>query len=279
MKLWEPHQLPKTPDLNLAVVGHVELVTFLEVDRMPRPGIICHAKEYLKEPAGGGAVVAIELAKILKKPVRFITALGKDDYGKSCFKRLKELGLNISVAWRDQPTRRAFSFITPEGERGITVIGERLAPSAEDPLPWNELNEYDGIFITATDAKALINCRKAPFIAATPRLKLEILQKSGIRLDALIGSGLDPSEQIPFGSLTLPPVIQISTEGELGGYANPGGRYKAFKLDSPVIDSYGCGDCFAAGVTVGLSANWTNEQSISLGAYRGAQCALHFGPY
>ena len=73
--------------------------------------------------------------------------------------------------------------------------------------------------------------------------------------------------------------MHISTEGESGGEVWPLGRYKAFKLDKSVIDAYGCGDSFAAGVTAGLASGWSVDKAISLGAYCGAKCATHFGPY
>ena len=39
-------------------------------------------------------------------------------------------------AWRDQPSRRGLSLVDHTGDRAITVIGERLTPTAEDSLPW-----------------------------------------------------------------------------------------------------------------------------------------------
>ena len=71
----------------------------------------------------------------------------------------------------------------------------------------------------------------------------------------------------------------IETEGELGGRVYPGDRYEAQKLDSPLIDAYGCGDSFAAGVTVGLAANVELLKAISIGAHCGSRCASYFGPY
>jgi len=49
------------------------------------------------------------------------------------------MGIKLHVAWRDKPTRRGFSLIDSQGERAITVIGDRLAPTIEDKLEWNFL--------------------------------------------------------------------------------------------------------------------------------------------
>ncbi len=279
MKTIRLKDLPKLPKMKLAVVGHVEWVDFLRVDELPKPGMISHSTSYLNAPAGGGAVIAVKLSQLLGQPIHFITALGKDYVGRKSEKILKDLGLKLNIAWRNQATRKAISLINPKGDRAITVIGERLEPSSKDDLDWDTLNNYDGVFVTAADAAAIKCCRKAKFLGATPRVKLKNLEEANVEFDALIGSGLDPDEKITAKSNNLKTKLTIQTEGENGGCLWPHGRYEAVPLDKPMIDSYGCGDSFAAGVTAGLSAGWTIQESISLGADCGAKCAMHLGPY
>ena len=263
----------------MAVVGHVEWVEFLAVDQLPRPGAIGHALRTLQEPAGGGAVVAVQMARLLKQPVQFFTALGRDAVGEACVKRLEQLGLEVHVAWREAPTRRGLSLVDGEGDRAITVIGERLSPTLEDPLPWAALADCDGLFVTAADAPLLKACRAAAVLAATPRVRLPVLQQAGVALDALIGSGLDPGERVDPAQLNPPPQTLIRTEGAAGGVSLPGGRYAAAPLPGPMVESYGCGDSFAAGVVTGLAARWPLAQAIALGGQCGAACATRFGPY
>ncbi|MEB3256216.1 MAG: PfkB family carbohydrate kinase [Synechococcaceae cyanobacterium] len=279
MRLWSRDALPALPALQLAVVGHVEWVSFLAVDVLPAAGRIGHASAFLEEPAGGGAVVAVQLARLLGRSVPFFTALGRDAIGEQAVERLTALGLELHVAWREAPTRRGVSFVDGHGDRSITVIGERLTPTAADPLPWAQLAECDGVFATAADVAALRACRAARVLTATPRLRLEVLREADVSLDALIGSGLDPGEAVPEGALPRAPRLQIATEGANGGEVRPGGRFVAPDLQEPVVDSYGCGDSFAAGVTAGLAAGWSVEQAVSLGCHCGAACATRFGPY
>ncbi|MCS5691923.1 PfkB family carbohydrate kinase [Cyanobium sp. FGCU-6] len=279
MHLWPREALPSLPPLRLAVVGHVEWMNFLVVDAMPAAGRIGHARRFLEEPAGGGAVVAVQLARLLGRPVAFFTALGRDAIGERAAERLTALGLELHVAWRDAPTRRGVSFVDDHGDRSITVIGERLTPAAAEPLPWDSLAHCDGVFATAADAAVLRAARAAAVLAATPRLRLPVLREAAVQLDALIGSGLDPGEAVPEGALELAPKLHIATEGAAGGRVEPGGRFPAPRLDAPVVDSYGCGDSFAAGVTAGLAAGWSVEQAISLGCHCGAACTARFGPY
>ena len=280
MKLFPLEDLPNLRKLNLAVVGHVEWVTFLSVEKFPQPGVISHGEIYREEPAGGAAVAAVKIAKLTRSSVHLFTALGNDLEGRKSFKRLENLGIEMSVAWRDKPTRKAISMIDIRGERAITVAGDRLQPIAEDQLPWEKLNNYDGIFVTATDSKALHYCRKAKIMITTPRIGLSKFDGSNIKLDALIGSDLDPDEkQVRKRILQPAPKLRIATQGAMGGEAWPGGRFEAFKLNSKVVDAYGCGDSFAAGVTAGLSSGWETQEAISLGAHCGAECATHLGPY
>jgi len=265
--------------LRLAVVGHVEWVSFLSVAQLPGAGSIAQAKAFREEPAGGGAVAAVQLARLCSRPIKFFTALGRDGIGEQAAARLRGLGLDLEIAWREAPTRRGVSFVDPAGDRAITVIGQRLQPCASDPLPWRHLADCDGVFVTATDASGLGLCRAAKVLTVTPRLRLAVIAASGVRCDALIGSALDPAEQVGPAGLPHPPMLRIATEGAAGGWCDPGGRFAAQALPGPLVDSYGCGDSFAAGVTAGLAAGWHPDKAIALGSQCGAACATLFGPY
>ena len=276
---FDPESLPQLPQLCLAVVGHIEWVEFLAVDRWPQPGLISHAQQRLEEPAGAGAVIAVQLAQLLNRPVHFFTALGRDSVGEACVQRLQERGVEVHVAWRDCPTRRGISLVDDGGDRGITVIGDRLTPVLSDSLPWDVLRQCDGAFITAADFALVQASRAVPVLAATPRVGLAVLKSAGVQIDALIGSGLDPAEAVAPGALTPAPRFQISTEGAAGGVINSGDRYSASALPGRLIETYGCGDSFAAGVFAGVAAQWQLEKAIQLGCELGAACATRFGPY
>ena len=48
----------------MAVVGHVEWVQFARVEHVPLAGEVVHASDPFEEPAGGGAVAAVQLARL-----------------------------------------------------------------------------------------------------------------------------------------------------------------------------------------------------------------------
>tara|TARA_Y100001968_G_scaffold244067_1_gene228018 strand:- start:169 stop:1011 length:843 start_codon:yes stop_codon:yes gene_type:complete len=280
MYTYAPKRIFRLPKLKLAVIGHIEWVTFLKVDQLPLAGQISHAEDYFEEAAGGAAVAAVQMARLIDEPVDLITSLGKDTYGEKSFERLSKLGLNLKVAWRERPTRKGISLTSKDGDRAITVMGERLQPIASDNLPWNDMKNYDGIFITATDKEGIRLASKAKFVAATPRTGSSSIRDSKVKLNALIGSRLDPGEKIKYEELLPKPDIYIATEGKSGGTVYPKKiKYNAVKPSSKEIDSYGCGDCFAGAVTTALSAKLDLEEAIKIGAYCGAECSTHFGPY
>ena len=276
--LFQDHEL-KNGNLKFAVIGHIEWINFIEVDQLPKPGLISHSKKSIEYPAGGGSVIAKRLRELTNSDVHFFTALGNDFYGKQCLNILENMGIKLHVAWCDKPTRKGFSLIDSEGERSITIIGDRLAPTHKDNLDWSILNEMDGVFITAADMQIFKKSRIAKTLCSTPRAGLNIINESKIFLDGLIGSNLDPGEAFSLTELSLKPKFVIKTEGENGGILFPGGRYKAFENIKDKVDSYGCGDSFAAGILYGLASKWSIEESLNLAKILGRNCSEHFGPY
>ena len=269
----------KKGNLKFAVIGHVEWINFLQVDCLPKPGVISHSKKSLEIPAGGGSVIAKTLRELTKNEVHFFTSLGNDFYGDQSFIKLKEMGINLHIAWRDKPTRKGFSLTDSQGERSITIIGDRISPNYKDNLDWNLLNNMDGIFITAADEKIIKMARVAKTLCSTPRVGLNIINGSNIFLDGLISSNFDTGEIYSLSELKVKPRFVIKTEGEKGGLVFPGGRYEAIYNKKPKVDSYGCGDSFAAGILFGLSSKWNIEKSLSLAKILGKYCSENFGPY
>ncbi len=266
-------------NLKFAVIGHIEWINFLKVDSLPKPGLITHAKTSLELPAGGGALIAKTLYELSNNEIHFFTSLGKDYYGEKSYEFFEKIGINMHVAWRYETTRKGFSLIDNNGERSITIIGKRLSPSYNDDLNWDILCEMDGIFITAGDNILFKKAREANILCTTPRVGIDLINQSNVILDALIGSNLDPDESFLLSDLNKKPRYIIQTEGEKGGIYIPGGRFNAINNNHQKIDSYGCGDSFAAGILYGLAENWPIEKALKLGKVLGRNCIEHFGPY
>ena len=264
--------------MKLAVVGHVEWCHFVRVERMPQRGEIASALDSWEEPAGGGAVAAVELAR-LAGSVEFFTALGDDEFGARAQRELQRLGVTVHAAIRGQPTRRAVVFVDEGGERTITTIGEKLWARARDrTLPWQELDGADGVFFVSGDADALRRARAARVLVATPR-ELGTLREGGIELDAVVGSGDDENERFRVGDLDPPPRLVVATAGALGGWSQPGGPYRAAVPEAPIADAYGAGDSFAAGLTFALAEGRSREEALAFAAQCGARALSRRGAH
>ena len=265
---------------RVAVVGHVEWVDFAVVPRLPRPGEILHVPEFWAEAAGGGAVAVAQMAKLTGSAL-FVTALAGDDLGERTKQQLHEQGVTLHAAPREGIQRRAFTYLTSDGERTITVLGDRLVPHGDDPLPWERLADIDGVYFTGGDAEALRQARRAGVIVATPRAD-HALRESGVAVDVLVHSGKDAGEELDPRELDPPPRTVVTTLGAKGGrWAGEAGNgeWQVSPLPGPRVDEYGAGDSFAAGLTTGLAAGMPIAEAVALGSRCGAANMTGRGPY
>ena len=266
--------------MKVAVVGHVEVVEFARVEHVPRPGEIVQASETWTQAAGGGAVAAAQLLR-LTGDATFFTALGDDEVGHRAERELRDLGLNVECVYRDEPQRRGFTFVDDKGERTITVIGRKLVAEREDLLPWGDLDGVAAVYFTGGDPGALREARRARVLVATAR-ELPSLQEAGVELDALVKSGTDEAEQYRPGELDPAPRLVVTTDGKEGGHylaAGERGTWEAARLPGPVVDAYGAGDSFAAGLTFALGEGRSTQEALEFAARCGAEAMTRRGAY
>lgn len=267
--------------MRFAVVGHVEWVDFLQVTRLPLPGEIVEADDAWAEAAGGGAVAAVQLAK-LAGSATFFTALGNDTRGRSARTQLQRHGVEVEAAVRNGPQRRAVAFLDARGERTITLMGDRLVPSGRDDLPWDRLAEMDGVYFTGGDTSALDFARTARTLVATPRAG-DALTGSHVVLDALVRSGHDQGEEDDPERLGWSARMIVTTRSSQGGtYTDPEGRtgsFEAAPLAGPIADGYGAGDSFAGGLTFGMGSGMNVNAALAVAARCGAGNLTARGPY
>ena len=266
---------------KVAVVGHVEWVQFARVPHVPRAGEVIHAHGAFAEPAGGGGVAAVQLARLAGEAT-LLTALGDDELGDRSAERLGELGVYVRAVRRDEGTRRASTLVDDAGERTIVTLGPRLEPKGNDEeLSWVQLGEMDAVYFTAGDVDALRAARAARVLVASPRAGEALGQ--GVELDALVLSGEDAIERSQAEHAQVQARLVVSTEGARGGAyrerSGGSGTWTAAQLPGAPVDAYGCGDSFAAGLTYGLGAGLEVPAALALAARCGAVCLTGRGPY
>lgn len=296
-------------NLRVAVVGHVEWVTFARVPHIPTPGEIVHAEDPFEEPAGGGAVAAVQLARLAGAAV-LVTALGEDEHGRRSVECLAEMGVEVWAAKRAEPTRTASTLVDDARERTITTYGARLeAVGADREIPWEKLAQMDAVYFTAGDASAIARARAARVLVASPRALHALGQ--GTPLDALVLSAEDEVEREEAAQAEADARLLVLTDGGHGGSyrlretaesksrggksatredsppsasgadgeLTTSGKWPAAELPGKPRDSYGCGDSFAAGLTYGLGAGLAVPDALALAARCGATCLTGRGPY
>jgi ribokinase len=266
------------PHGAVAVVGHVEWVTHA-LGTLPARGHIADLGDPIGEPAGGGGVAACAAAR-LGAAVTLFTALGDDHAAERARQVLGERGVQVLGAARPGPQTPVLSITEPDGERTIMVVGSRMQPTAGDPLPWDLLAATDAAYYAGEDPGSLQLARQARHLVVTAR-RLDDLRAAGVRADVLVASANDPAEDPSGLPDALAPGAVILTDGRRGGTITERGgdprRYDAADPPGSVVDSYGCGDSFAAGVTVGLARGLSLEDAVALGATIGAACTTWRG--
>jgi ribokinase len=263
---------------RVAVVGHIEWVDFVPIDRFPAAGSVVHATDSFARAGGGGGVVASVFAE-MGASVDFFVALGRDAQGEAAVAQLSERGVRMHVAWRSsEPTRRAVTLLEPGGERTIITIGRRLQPVASDALPWELLREADGVYVTAGDAGALKLARQAGVVVASPRAR-GALENEDVTIDALVFSANDLDESAWAERVLSRCRLLVATEGRAGGrwWGEESGRWSPAPVPGEPQDSYGCGDSFAAGFTYGLAGGGSVAEAAAVGAEAGARALVRRG--
>jgi ribokinase len=133
------------------------------------------------------------------------------------------------------------------------------------------------VYFTGGDVEALRAARQARALVASAR-ELDVLRQAGVELDVLVASAADQGERYD-GVLEPRPRCVVRTEGARGGTVEPGGRFPPADPPGPVVDAYGAGDAFAAGLTYGLAAGMPIDEAVALGARCGAAVLTGRGPY
>jgi ribokinase len=167
-----------------------------------------------------------------------------------------------------------------QGERTITVIGEKLVPALDDPLSWDVLEGADAVFFVAGGEGVLERARAARLLGATTR---SLPPGPGVPLDVAIGSRNDEAEVFAPGDLKPEPELSVWTDGAAGGRwrtaAGHEGTYDAVPPPGPVADAYGAGDSFQAATVFALGRGDSVADALALGARCGAQALTRQGPY
>ena len=268
--------------MRVAVVGHVEWIEFARVERVPLAGEIVHALEAWEEPGGGGAVAAVQLAKLAgERPV--------SDRARRRRGRAPRQG-------RARAPRRARGgrLAARAPAAGVRLCG--LRGRADDHRD-RRAARPEGVRPAAlararADGRGLLHGRRRGRRACRalgPHACRDRARNRGPGRGAAFGwtrscrAPRTAGERYAPGDLDPPPLLVARTAGPAGGAFETAdgrsGRWPPAPAPAPLADAYGAGDCFAAGLTFGLGEGRSIDDALELGSRCGAACMTGRGPY
>ena len=224
-------------------------------------------------------MASVQLAR-MGVEVDFFTALGDDERGRAAVRKIEERGVRVHAAWREAPQRRAFTFLDSEAERTITVAGERHVPHGEDCLPWEVLGDAVSVYFTGGDQGSARGvpprgCLGGHSPGARPgggparRTRAQRQRPRGALRGGRHRSSAGPRGLHPRRTRRA---LGVGGEGRTGTWA-------AAELPGPPVDSYGCGDTFAAALALALGRGDGLEAALAFAAGAAAACLTGRGPY
>ena len=169
-------------------------------------GEIVHAERVWEEPAGGGAVVARQLA-LLAGRCELFTALGDDALGRESATRLAELGIDVHVTVGRRDTARVDA-----RRRGRRAHDHRARRQAAAGRPASSRRLRPRLLRRRRPRGASLGARRA--LPRRHGARAADAEDGDVELDLLVASANDPGERYD-GSLRVRHVAV--TDGANGG--------------------------------------------------------------
>ena len=240
----------------------------------PRAGDIVHATDPWEEPGGGGAVSAVQLAR-LAGDCTFYTALGDDERGAWSRRRL-------SGARR--PRRGGDPRRTDASWGGVRRRERRAHDHHARPTPRTHDGRRPPVERARGRRRRLLHGRRrrraprgAPGAGAgrdEPRRRTCSPRPTCTSTPSWAAAA-DPAEALrPRRRSPIHPTWSCGPTGAAAAGTRPttagAAAYEAAAPPGPVVDTYGAGDSFAAGLTFALGAGLEVEEAlVARGAVRG----------
>lgn len=263
------------PRPRVTVVGSINLDLVARVEELPRPGETLTGARLEYVPGGKGANQAVAAAR-LGAHVRFVGAVGEDEFGELAVRELRRAGVDLS---RTQVVRSttgiALVLVDDAGENQIVVV-----PGANHALDAKrvEIGEPDALIsqleilddaleaaVGQTDAFFCLNAAPAREVSTAILERADLIVANSLELEAL-GS-------TPLGTLFA---LTLGAEGAL---LLEGGEEVARAAPPQVdaVDGTAAGDAFTACLVVSLLEGREREEALRRACAAGALAASRPG--
>jgi ribokinase len=262
---------------RITVVGSINLDLVAAVDRIPQPGETVTAIELERVPGGKGANQAVAAAR-LGAQVRFVGAVGEDEFAELAVAGLREAGVDLSrVQVVRKPTGIALILVDvgDEGENQIVVVPGANHSIVPDRI---EVGEADALIcqleildnaieraLQQTDAFFCLNAAPARELTDAILQRADLVVANTYELDAI-------------GSATLGALLAV-TLGRDGAFLLDDGEEVARAHPPTVVavDGTAAGDAFTACLVVSLLEGRDRQQALERACAAGALAATKRG--
>jgi ribokinase len=261
---------------SIAVVGSVNLDLVASVSRLPRPGETLTGAELQYIPGGKGANQAVAAAR-LGAEVRFVGAVGEDDFGRRAVSELRAAGVDLTGLQVVQaPTGIALILVDDGGENQIVVMpgaNHALAPAgvevgAPDALVCQLEIRDDAIeagLRRTPDAFFCLNAAPARAVPSAVLERADLIVANTLELEALGSS--------PMGALFA---VTLGADGALL-LENGEEVARAVAPSVDAVDGTAAGDAFTACLVVSLLEGRDREDALRRACAAGAIAASRRG--
>jgi ribokinase len=257
--------------VSLAVVGSANLDLVARTERLPRPGETVTGASFARIPGGKGANQAVAAAR-LGAEVRFVGAVGRDDFARQALEALRAEGVRADVVELDAPTGIALIVVDDTGENTIVVAPGANAELRPEHVKAGEADAVlcqleiplDAVAEAARQARFLcLNAAPARTVPAELLARVDLLVVNRYELETL-------GAQEGFVALTL---------GAEGAVLLEGGAEVARAEPPPVeaVDGTAAGDAFTACLLVSLLEGRPRDEALRRACAAGALAASRPG--
>jgi ribokinase len=260
---------------SVAVVGSINLDLVASVEHLPLSGETITSTSLDYVPGGKGANQAVAAAR-LGADVRFVGAVGDDDFGRLAVAALRDAQVDLS---RTQvvrsPTGLALIFVDEAGETQIVVVpgaNHALDPKrveiGEPGALISQLEIRDGAIEAALDGfdgLFCLNAAPARAVASEILGRADLIVANSLELDALGSSAMGTLFALTLGAEGA---VLLDDGEEVARAAPP-------EVDA--VDGTAAGDAFTACLVVSLLEERDREEALRRACAAGAIAASRPG--
>lgn len=276
----------------IIVVGSINIDLVASVKRAPDAGETTLASDYQVHHGGKGGNQAVAAAR-LGAPVRFIGAVGEDDFGAQLLDGLKNEGIDIAAIQR-VPGASGIAMITLEhgGENRIIVVPGANGALTEDVLSDELFDDAEVVLVQletppafvaaaitraqAGGAEVVLNAAPAAPLDAIDMSQVDWLMVNAGEAAFLLGAeesrdqaGAEQHAAALHSAYDVGVVITLGKDGALWLDRDGGiGHTPAFATD--VVDTTGAGDTFAGAFAVARMDGCPIDEAVRRASAAGA---------